>query len=180
VTGANDGPVQRFDDRLDAALEGWRGRPLPDAVFSTASHLGDFSALWHLVALGRMAARPSRWRQSLAFAAALGAESLAVNQGLKRLFRRTRPTEAGDERFEVRKPSTSAFPSGHASSAFFAATVLTGWDGKRSAPLWFGIAGVVAASRAYVRIHHPSDVVGGAVVGVALGLVARRVLRRVR
>ena len=77
----------------------------------------------------------------------------------------------------MRKPSTSAFPSGHASAAAFTATVLTAWDGRRSAPLWWGIAVTVATSRAYVRIHHPSDVVAGMAVGGVLGLAAVRVLR---
>ena len=107
----------------------------------------------------------------------IGAESLVVNQGIKRLFKRVRPTESGDERYEVRTPSTSSFPSGHASAAGFTATVLTGWDGKRSAPLWWSLAGIVASSRAYVRIHHASDVVAGIAVGAALGRSARRVLR---
>ena len=72
----------------------------------------------------------------------------------------------------MRRPSTSSFPSGHASSAFFAATLLIARDGRRSAPLWLGLAGVVATSRAFVRIHHPSDVVAGAVVGLLLGQAA--------
>jgi len=33
----------------------------------------------------------------------------------------------------------------------------------------------VASSRVYVKIHHPSDVVAGAVLGVALAQVAKRV-----
>jgi membrane-associated phospholipid phosphatase len=37
---------------------------------------------------------------------------------------------------------------------------------------------VVATSRAYVRIHHPSDIVGGAVVGLALAEAAKAALRR--
>ena len=110
-------------------------------------------------------------------AVALGAESLLVNQGIKRLFRRPRPTIAGDPRLKVREPSTSSFPSGHASASGFAATLLTTWDGKRSAPLWWSLAAVVATSRVYVRIHHASDVVVGVVVGAGLGLAARRVLR---
>ena len=32
---------------------------------------------------------------------------------------------------------------------------------------------MVAVSRAYVRIHHATDVLGGMVVGVALGVIAR-------
>jgi membrane-associated phospholipid phosphatase len=47
------------------------------------------------------------------------------------------------------------------------------------------VAAVVGVSRAYVRIHHASDVAGGALVGRLLGLVAwaavgRRVAGHVR
>jgi undecaprenyl-diphosphatase len=38
----------------------------------------------------------------------------------------------------------------------------------------------VASSRAYVRIHHPSDVVAGAALGVGLGTIARHVWPRYR
>ena len=110
----------------------------------------------------------------------LGAESLLVNQGIKRLFRRSRPTVAGDVRYPVRRPVTSSFPSGHASAAAFNAVLLTGWDGRRSAPLWWGLAPGVATSRAYVRIHHPSDVVAGLATGAALGIGARQLLKRLQ
>ncbi|MEI8239892.1 MAG: phosphatase PAP2 family protein [Actinomycetota bacterium] len=166
-----------FDEWADAQLERWRGNPVADTVFTTASELGDFSLIWHLVGATRGLTSDHHANQAFIFSALIGAESLIVNQGIKRLFRRTRPTEAGDPRYPVRKPSTSSFPSGHASAAFFAATILTAWDGPRSAPLWFGLAGIVGTSRAFVRIHHPSDVVGGAVVGLALGQAALAALR---
>ncbi|MGH9111964.1 MAG: phosphatase PAP2 family protein, partial [Acidimicrobiales bacterium] len=41
-------------------------------------------------------------------------------------------------------------------------------------PLYYAVGAVVASSRVYVRIHHPSDVVAGAVLGIALARVARR------
>jgi undecaprenyl-diphosphatase len=40
------------------------------------------------------------------------------------------------------------------------------------------MAAIVGVSRAYVRIHHPSDVVGGAVVGLLLAALVRPVIRR--
>jgi membrane-associated phospholipid phosphatase len=169
--------VAAFDRWANDRLESLRGNPAADRLFSTASHLGDFSLIWHIAGLTRGLTSDERADQVLQLAAFLGAESLLVNQGVKRLFRRTRPTPGGDERYVVRRPSTSSFPSGHASAAFAAATVLTGWDGKRSAPLWFTLASVVALSRAYVRIHHASDVVAGAAFGVALGVVAKRIVR---
>jgi membrane-associated phospholipid phosphatase len=171
--------VDAFDEQADHLLELLRGHPLADKLFLAASHAGDWSAIWHVLSLtrGLLRGRPD---QVVALAIAIGAESLIVNQGVKRLFRRERPTTEGDDRYAVRKPSTSAFPSGHASAAAFAATALVAWDGKRWAPWWVTIATVVGVSRAYVRIHHASDVVGGAVVGLALGAIAKPVLRRIR
>jgi undecaprenyl-diphosphatase len=169
--------VRRFDDAADAALEPWRNHPTMSAVMTAATHAGEFSAIWHAGSLvrGLVLRRPD---QVVALAAGIAAESLIVNQGLKRLFRRTRPTTGGDERFDIRTPLTSSFPSGHASAAAFAATTLIGWDGKRSALWWGPMAATVAISRPFVRIHHASDIVGGVVVGVTLGCAARRVFCR--
>ena len=169
--------VQQFDDRADHALERVRGRSrVVDRVFLTASEFGDFSMVWQLANVARGLVT-GHYREMLLFAGLLGVESLVVNQGIKRLFRRTRPTETGDPRYQVRKPRTSSFPSGHASSAFYAASILTAWDGWVFAPLWFAVALVVGTSRAFVRIHHASDVIGGAVVGAALAQIALAVLR---
>ncbi len=169
--------VRAFDDAVDRALEPWRNRDAVATVMTAATHAGEFSLIWHASSLVRGAVR-GRPDQVVALAIGIGAESLLVNQGLKRLFGRRRPTDGGDERFDIRTPLTSSFPSGHASAAAFAATTLIGWDGRRWAPLWGTMAATVAVSRPFVRIHHGSDIVGGAVVGVGLGLLARRVFRR--
>jgi membrane-associated phospholipid phosphatase len=173
----HSGDLAQFDEWADQALERIRGHPVTDTMFTTASWLGEFSLVWHLANVARGLSGGRRARQVPVLAVLLGAESLLVNQGLKRLFRRERPTAAGDPRYPIRRPVTSSFPSGHASAAAFNAVLLTGWDGRRSAPLWWGLALVVATSRAYVRIHHPSDVVAGLATGAALGVAARRLLR---
>lgn len=169
--------VARFDTAADEWLERSRGHPALDRVMTAATHAGEFSMIWHVSSLARGAVtrRPD---QVVAMAIGIAAESLIVNQGLKRLFRRTRPTPSGDDRFEIRTPITSSFPSGHASAAAFAAVTLVGWDGVRSLPLWGTLAATVAISRPYVRIHHASDVIGGAAVGVTLALIARPFLPR--
>lgn len=178
VPGQNAfGPaVDAFDQRIDALLERFRGSPVADRLFTTASHVGEFSMIWHSISIVRGLAKGRR-DQVIVLAALIGAESLIVNQGVKRIFKRTRPTTDGDERLKVRSPMTSSFPSGHSSAAAFAVTMLTAWDGRRWAPLWYSIAGVVGLSRAYVRIHHASDVVGGFATGKLLGLAGRRIAR---
>ncbi len=107
--------VTRFDAWADKLLEPLRANPILGKVFRAASHLGDHSLIWLLVATGRGATSSRRADQAVGLVAALGCESLLVNQGIKRLFNRTRPTASGDDRFPVRTPSTTSFPSGHAS-----------------------------------------------------------------
>jgi undecaprenyl-diphosphatase len=106
----------------------------------------------------------------------MGAESALVNGPVKSLFRRLRPAhdDSTVHPHRLRRPRTTSFPSGHASAAFTAAALLT--DGSGWPARWAvnGVAAVVSASRVHVRIHHASDVLGGAVLGIALGAIARR------
>ena len=74
----------------------------------------------------------------------------------------------------MRRPITSSFPSGHATTAFMAATMLA--DGTNAGPAYFTLAALIAFSRVYVRLHHTSDIVGGALLGLALGRIAKRIV----
>src|SRR4029453_1553646 len=107
--------------------------------------------------------RPDGFERALRTSGALGLESLLVNVGIKTLVRRHRPLPELELPHHLRIPRTSSFPSGHASSAFVAAALLS--DGSRAKPLYYALATVVAVSRIHVRIHHASDVVGGVVIG---------------
>ena len=169
--------VERFDEAVDAAMERVRGNPIVDRVFTTASDVGDFSLIWHAtnIAIGLVNRQPKR---VVAFATLIGLESLIVNQGVKRLFKRSRPTTAGETGLEVRQPHTSSFPSGHASAATFAAGMLAPRVSRPFSALIRIAASIVATSRAYVRIHHASDVAAGVLTGVALVAATRSVLRR--
>lgn len=169
--------VTRTDALGDRVLEPLRNNRAANAVFGAASTVGDFSIVWHVLGLVRAVGSVQRLREALFLSCALGAESLVVNQGVKRLFRRERPTVSGDHRFDVRTPSTSSFPSGHASSATFAAVILTSFAGWPAGAFFISVAGVVALSRVVVRIHHLSDIIGGVVTGGLLSLAALAVAR---
>jgi undecaprenyl-diphosphatase len=167
--------VHALDLRIDAWVERVRG-PRLDPVFYGLSSAADHGFLWLLVGASR-AARRGDPRSALHLGAALGVESLLTNGPIKAMFRRVRPDDDhppdGPLPYGMHRPLTSSFPSGHAASAFTAATLLAGGP---ATPLWFALAAVVAGSRVYTRMHHTSDVVAGAALGVALGLVARRLV----
>jgi undecaprenyl-diphosphatase len=166
--------VGRIDDAFDRALDKVRGNVVADRMFYGLSQAFNFSAGWHLINLVRLAASPRRKREALRLAICLGIESLLVNQGVKRLFRRGRPSFDGDHPHSLRQPSTSSFPSGHATSAFLAATLLGSGASRRVRWTWSALAALVSLSRPYVRVHHASDIVGGALIGRLLGRLARR------
>lgn len=167
------GAVARFDHRADATFAKLRLHPAANRVFYSASALGDFSLVWHLVGTTRALRSPTDERAAVRLVASLLVETVVINGFVKSVFRRQRPTWEQERVHTLRKPRSSSFPSGHATSGFMAATLLV--DGRaRSAPLWYGVAAVIAASRVHVRIHHGSDVVAGAAIGVGLGTLARR------
>jgi undecaprenyl-diphosphatase len=166
--------VARFDEAADRAFDHLRGHPAADRVFYAASELGDFGLIWVLLGTLKGLRKGGDLHAALRMTAAMGAESVLVNGIIKSFFRRTRPPWEVDRPLRVRRPLTSSFPSGHATSAVSAAIMLS--EDDELWPLYVAIAAVVATSRIYVKIHHASDVAGGVAVGVALGLLGRRLM----
>ncbi len=166
--------VDRFDDAVDRAWgRAFRGRPALDRTFYLASELGDFSLIWQIVGAAQGLRSDRDADATVRLGVVLLAESLLVNQGIKRLVNRPRPTAVDPRPHHLRTPLTSSFPSGHASSAFCAAAVLSHHDPKLR-PAYYALALVVATSRVHVQIHHASDVIAGAAIGSLLGAAALR------
>jgi len=164
----------QFDRRLDEQFTKLRGNPTADRVFWFASEAADYSKAWHVIGLTMAVVSRSRRRDSLRLAVALGIESAFVNGLLKTVIPRQRPSPLDSPSFEVRRPKTKSFPSGHASSACLTATLLSEAVPSLK-PVWWSLAAIVSASRIHNRMHHPSDVVAGAVLGRAMGRATQRV-----
>ena len=173
---ATEEPVDHFDEWVDDLFDRYlRGRPVADRLFYAASALGDHGVIWLILAAAQGLRSDDHWRGALRAAAGISVESAFVNGPVKWLFRRDRPTTSTARPLPLRQPRTSSFPSGHASSAFFAAALLSEGD-PALRPLYYAIAVVVALSRIHVRIHHASDVAAGIGLGAVLGEIARRLM----
>jgi undecaprenyl-diphosphatase len=78
-----------------------------------------------------------------------------------------------DVRFVV-EASGYSMPSIHSGMAFAAAMFLHSMAEKYSSLLWAG-ALIMAVSRVFAGVHYPSDVLAGAVLGVATGYIWIRI-----
>ncbi len=105
--------------------------------------------------------RRARWQRATA---TVGGAYLA-NQALKLAVRRPRPQLDGLPQL-IGTPTQLSFPSAHATSSFAAARVFAGL--VPALPLRV-VAGTMAASRLYLGVHYPSDIVAGMVLGSAIG-----------
>ena len=167
-----------FDEWVDRLFEPLRGNPAVDAAATVITGIGDRGWLWTGVAVWRGRRSGPARRTAIRGLGVAGVSAALVNAGIKQVVGRERP-DRSDLRISnggvpVREPRSSSFPSGHTLAAFTAATVM-GRPGDRTGnALLYSAAGLIGASRIHLRAHHASDVVGGVVVGTALGLAVRR------
>ena len=104
------------------------------------------------------------------------ADAFIITLALKTVTQRPRPTTAnGTVRINNAEgdffEGGRAFPSGHAAGSWALATVVAcQYRHKRwVAPLAYGLAGLVSASRLFEREHFPSDVFVGGALGFMIG-----------
>lgn len=155
------GRAAGLDARLGAALSRPRGVAV-DRVVGAATDLGSVYG-----AVGVATALAGAGRRPLA-RDVLGGATVAwtVAQAIKPLLGRDRPYETEAAARLVAVPAGTSWPSGHAAVSAAIATAVA--PALRPAAR-VGAAATVAfvgATRCYVGVHHPSDVVAGAGVGV--------------
>lgn len=141
---------------------------LLDAVLPFVSRLCDHGEIWILLALVLSLIRQTR-RQGAAVFCGLTLDLIACNLLLKPLFNRIRPFALNSSIMLLIKPPLDAsFPSGHTAVSFAATFALK----TAGTPLWkpsFVLAMIIAFSRLYLYVHWPSDIFGGALLGIFVG-----------
>jgi membrane-associated phospholipid phosphatase len=138
-----------------------------ETVAKWLGRIGEYGAIWLAIGLALAFADPDNGEDWLV-AGILGPVAIGLNFAVKLVVRRQRPVLEGLPPLGG-APSSLSFPSAHATSSFACATAMT-----RIAPeaaVLFVLAAAISACRPYLGMHYPSDVLGGVVLGVALGLV---------
>ena len=128
--------------------------------------------------IGLLVAR--RWREATFAGVSLGGSAL-LNMATKQFFQRNRAT-LGES---IAPAHTLSFPSGHAmgSATLAMVVVLLCWHTRwrwPAAALAALFALTVGASRIYLGVHYPSDILGGWAAGIAWVSGVYLVLYRIR
>ena len=152
--------IERIDTAGLRYAHGLR-RPWLSPLLVVFTRTGNLGLLW--IALAAMLDHPQRVTLTLV-------ATMLVCESIKQIARRERPALARMERL-IGVQKTTSFPSGHAASAMAAAVLLTAFA-PAFAPIWFGLAALMALSRVYVGVHYPSDVAVGAMIGIVIGVVS--------
>ncbi len=128
--------------------------------WATASDIGVGSlVLW---SIGVPAAKGDT--QGALQAGASAATGFGVAQGLKQVFPEMRPDGSGND----------SFPSGHTATAFASATSILERRGPGEGIPALALASFVGLARVEADKHHWYDVVAGAAIGSASGLLITR------
>ncbi len=160
--------------------------PALTGVMTTITHLGDTPGIiWFVLGIILLIPRKTRKLGILMFAG-LAFSSIINNLLLKELLARPRPYVFAEEFPEfwakvgyeypgclIKESTSPSFPSGHTSTSIGAAFALL--LGCRKKYLAVGIPAFILSlaigfSRIYVHIHYPTDVIGGAIVGIVAGI----------
>lgn len=182
--GQFDFPIVRYVRSVTIHLP-WDQLTIPWMAFT--SNAGDWIGEGsHLVAIS-VALLVVGWLISKPILKTTGIETLLahgiaalLSNGLKHLVGRPRPkfVHSGEWQFTPSWASgLDSFPSGHTTVSFAVATVLA----KRFpafGPLCVSVAAFVALSRVLRGAHFPTDVMGGAVLGVLSGSIASAPLKQ--
>lgn len=166
-----EGKTQAFDD----AVLKWmmtRHTPLIDAAMLEITALGTGIVVMMIVGIAALFLSLTRHKYSALLLLVATGGGLILNSVLKLFFDRPRP-----QLFEWGTHAvTSSFPSGHAMSATIVYSTVAYLAARLYKRVWARLITLVVAatvviligaSRMYLGVHYPSDVIAGGIVGLA-------------
>lgn len=170
-----------FDVQVFYLLNGLAGKSslLDGVIVFCASYLA-YLLIAVLLVLVFFSAYSNRQKWELLIVA--GATGIIARFGVAELIRyfyhRPRPFLALPDVHQLLTDPAWSFPSGHASFFFALSTAVYLYNKKWG--MWFFLATLlITVSRVIAGVHYPSDIIGGAFIGIIVAYIVRFLARRV-
>lgn len=163
--------IQSIDGEVLLWIQENLRHPLWTPFWKTVTFLGDRGWFWILTAVTLILIKKTRPAGIMSLCS-LGFGALINNIFLKNIAARPRPFDMVNEIVPlIEKPLDYSFPSGHTCASFACALVL--WrmlPGKKGLPFLI-LAFLISLSRLYLGVHYPTDILGGAFVGMISSMI---------
>ena len=153
--------------------------PLLDKILAFITSLGNAGIIWIVLAVVLLILPKTR-KTGIIVAAALLMDLILCNLILKNLVARVRPYDVNTAiAILIKKPLDFSFPSGHTAASFATMTALFLAKMKKAWIAALVLAVLIAFSRLYFYVHYPTDVLGGAVVGILSGIIGYAIVEKI-
>lgn len=148
-----------------------------DAVMPFITHLGSSGIFW--IILGFSFAFSKKYQKcGINMLVGMLIGLIIGNMILKNAVMRERPCWIADTvPMLIAIPKDYSFPSGHTTASVISALVILHED-KKLGMIALLLAILIAFSRMYLFVHFPTDILGGAFLGTAIGVVTPRLTEK--
>ncbi len=168
--------IQAWDEHAIQKISSLSNKFL-DHIMVFFTRLGNSGIIWAIIAT-LLLIRKSNRIISLKIFFALVLSAIMGELIIKYTVGRARPSEnISKDDLLIRKPKTYSFPSGHTSSSFSSALVISMAFPQ---PIIIGsvfiLASIIAFSRIYLKVHYPTDVLAGIVLGFVIAFLVEIIL----
>ena len=149
-----------------------------DVFMSNVTKLGNVGFIWILLTIILLVIPKTR-KSGVILAAALIVDLILCNVILKPLVARIRPFDVNTAiQLIIAKPQDYSFPSGHTAASVASVVALYLAGEKRLWKIALILACFIAFSRMYLYVHYPTDILGGALLGILCGYLGCRIVQK--
>lgn len=121
--------------------------------------------------------RNAKNRRMVAESVIAACAGLAISWIIGHLFYRDRPFVTHTVLQLIDHAANASFPSDHALGAFVIAAAI-GMYRKKDGIVWLILAALIAFSRVWTGVHYPTDVLGGALIGILVASGVHLVMKQ--
>jgi undecaprenyl-diphosphatase len=168
--------IEIFDFAILDFIKEYVANPFFDVFFKLITHIGDNAIFFIVLSVVCLFFKKTR-KYGIALAIGLTLCLILCNITLKNLFARVRPFDVKNVALLINAPTDFSFPSGHTTCSFLWAEITRRFYKKLSIPAYI-LACLIAFSRLYLYVHYPTDIIGGIILGIAIGYAASKIVNR--